>query len=70
MIVYTLQLQQNQIVRESPKAVIGYQGVSESLHWLRDKLRYGKKPTDVNGQPATNQHHAVGSETTWFWVYL
>lgn len=49
----------------------GYQGISESLFWLRDKLRYGKNPSDINGQPASKQltKKANGSETTWFWVY-
>ena len=47
----------------------GYQGVSESLHWLREKLGYGKNPTNNNGQPATNLQNAKGSETKWFWVY-
>jgi len=48
----------------------GYQGVSESLHWLRDKLRYGKNPTDNNGQSAAKEQEIVhGSETKWFWVF-
>jgi hypothetical protein len=47
----------------------GYQGINESLYWLRDKLGYGKNPTDNNGQPATELQNAKGSETIWFWVY-
>lgn len=48
----------------------GYQGVSQSLHWLREKLGYGKNPSDNNGQPAANMPlKANGSETVWFWVF-
>ena len=32
-------------LRETPKAV-EYQGVVETLHWLRDNLRNGKKLSD------------------------
>jgi hypothetical protein len=43
----------HRFIQENKIGSSGYQGVSNSLHWLRDKLRYGKNPTDVNGQPAT-----------------
>ena len=42
---------QDQIVRETLKAV-WYQFLSESLKWLRNnELRYGKNPTDEGKKP-------------------
>lgn len=50
----------------------GYQGVSQSLHWLRKKLGYGKNPSDNYRQSASKslQHEVNGTETIWFWVFL
>lgn len=47
----------------------GYQGLSESLRWLRNKLRYGKNPTDSMDNPQPKTKCVNGSETIWFWVF-
>lgn len=60
----------HKFIQNNKLGSVGYQGVSESLHWLRYKLGYGKNPSDNYGQPAANMpEKANGSETVWFWVY-
>jgi hypothetical protein len=60
----------HRFLKENDNDTNGYQGISESLYWLRDKLRYGKNPTDNNGQSAAKEQEIVhGPETKWFWVF-
>lgn len=57
-------MQAHRFIKQEGISSSGYQGVSDSLHWLREKLGYGKNPTVVNGQPATTLPLMVdGSET-------
>lgn len=38
----------HRFIQKYKNYVIGYQNVNKSLHWLREKLRYGKNATDKN----------------------